>query len=439
MYQEPGLVLIGPGGVGSKVLEQLIPHYHSYSNVVVADSQHGVAGLSSGEDLAKVLHAKRNGGLQSLDMELVRKADLAKYFLRGSIVINAMPTVFSADGLAGGETAASVMYDIEALSRGAHVVPAHKSAFGNPALYERVRKAASESGAMYIPAGVLMGPTRAAELLEWLNYNNIGVASARGIVNGTTSNMLSKIGRDGASYEDALQEQIRLGNAEKPNGEKDVRGYDALTKMRVMAIISGKHGEGQLFGLEDSRSSLPASARKKISGTGHLGIEGITAELMQELKSEGLAIKLVGSYDGINGNIQVGPMTLPLDDPLVLARDINNILVLNLEGKVNVNRMVSDVYSSYTSLQSDETGIQRHKVITEYPIASNNGLRLDSFTTRIDYDPRTNQLTIEGPGAGAAETAAGLLGAVERIRRELSNKARVREDKPMMLASQDSM
>src|SRR3989344_5386158 len=249
MYREPGLVLIGPGGVGSGVLEQLIPRYHMFSNVVVADSNHVVAGLSSGKDLAKVLHAKRNGGLQSLDMELVRKEDLPNYFLKGTIVINAMPTVFSANGSEGRDIPQSVSYDIEALRRGAHVVPAHKSAFGSPDLYERVKKAASEGGAMYIPAGVFMGPTRTAELLEGLKDRGVGVVSAQGIVNGTTSNMLYDMS-SGASYDDALTEQIRLKNAEKPKGEDDVRGYDSLTKMRVIAIISGNRGEGQLFGLE---------------------------------------------------------------------------------------------------------------------------------------------------------------------------------------------
>ena len=64
-YPENSLVLIGIGGVGSHVLEQLILGDHRFSNFVVADSRHVVPGLSTPDELSSVLKAKRNGGLFS--------------------------------------------------------------------------------------------------------------------------------------------------------------------------------------------------------------------------------------------------------------------------------------------------------------------------------------------------------------------------------------
>jgi homoserine dehydrogenase len=446
MYNGPGLVLIGPGGVGSKVLEQLRGNSHKYIDMVVADTKQVVSGLVSDDDLSRVLGAKRNGGLQSSDNGLDRLENLPRYFLPGSIVINAMPTVFSSNGSAGGDIPLSVMYDIKALRRGANVVAAHKSSFGSPNLYKRVKDAASGSGAMYLPAGVFMGPTRAAEILEWLKDNGVGIVSAQGVVNGTANNMLQEIGQ-GASYGDSLQEQIRLGNAEKPDGREDVQGYDAITKMKVPAIIFGNYKEDQLFGLGDERSNLSPSARRVVSGNGHLGIEGVTEELLQKLKSESLTLKLVGTYDGRTGNIAVGPVTLPLDDSMAQVNGTTNILVLNLKGHVNVTKMMSDIYGRYTTLQFDQTEmrehgegmrIQRQRVQPEYKI-SPNARDFTSFLVEIDYNPRTSQLTVKGPGAGVSETAAGLLGAVDRISRKMSNDEQTREDMESGVSFEDSM
>lgn len=61
-----------------------------------------------------------------------------------------------------------------------------------------------------------------------------------GILNGTTNFILSKMEREGASFEAVLKEAQSLGYAER-NPEADVEGYDACRKLAILtALVTGK-------------------------------------------------------------------------------------------------------------------------------------------------------------------------------------------------------
>ena len=417
-YSRP-LVLIGLGNVGSKVLEQLIVDDHRYDPIVLADSKHVVPGMSSKQDLLKVLNAKRNGGLGSLNLKLVPLEYLPNYFVPGSIVINASPTEFSASDQQAVEKNASIQYDIWALKMMSHVVAAHKSAFANNSMYQRIREMEHVYGATYVPAGAIMGPTRAAEMLDWLNGKNVKVVSAQGIVNSTTNYILSQM-MAGRSYEDALGETKRGGLAET-NHSNDTQGHDALVKMKAAAMISGRYSGEELFGLSDQRSAVPSDLRTKINSNGTLGIEGVTNGLLNELSLRGLIIKLVGSYDGNTGIASVGPVALPLDNALAQVNGADNILVLNLEGRVEIIQMVRALFESFTMLERKYPHIQKYLINTNYNVMP-RGHQPESFNTSITHNSATNTLEIRGVGGGSADTAAGLLAAANNLSKSLARR-----------------
>ena len=61
-----------------------------------------------------------------------------------------------------------------------------------------------------------------------------------GILNGTTNYMLTKMSREGSSYDDVLKEAQDLGYAER-NPEADVEGFDACRKIAILAsLMTGK-------------------------------------------------------------------------------------------------------------------------------------------------------------------------------------------------------
>ena len=63
------------------------------------------------------------------------------------------------------------------------------------------------------------------------------ILEINGIVNGTTNYILTKMSREGATFEAALKEAQDLGYAER-NPEADVEGHDAGRKLAILASLS---------------------------------------------------------------------------------------------------------------------------------------------------------------------------------------------------------
>src|SRR3989338_569560 len=414
-----GLVLIGLGNVGSSVLEHLIADNHGYSTIVVADSQDVVSELFNPNGIGKILDAKRRGmGLGHLDSRVDNPDNLPEYIFPGGIVINAMPTRFSDPNSIHEERDASVSRDLAALSRGAHVVAAHKSAFGAQPIYQEVVNCAALNDAVYAPVGAVMGPTRVAEVLNWLKQNNVTVTEAQGVVNGTSNFMLSRMFFDGKNFNAALNDAVCLGYAEG-DGSVDIQGLDALSKMKAVAFIQGRynHSGVQLYGLFDGMIGLPSQYRRMVewnSLNSPLGIEGITVELLQELKRDDKTVRLVGAYDNTTGNVLVGPAILPLDPPFAGLRGTENMLVLCLDGKFQMTDLLHEVYIKSTPIQRDDGNFRDYLVQNECNAATPEGGKKAGFDIHFRYDSARNQLTIQGPGAGSLETAHALLEAADR-------------------------
>ncbi len=76
-------------------------------------------------------------------------------------------------------------------------------------------------------------------IAQCLAANNI--CEIQGILNGTTNFIMTKMVKDGISFEEALSEAQRLGYAEK-DPTADVEGHDACRKICILAALGfGKH------------------------------------------------------------------------------------------------------------------------------------------------------------------------------------------------------
>ena len=133
----------------------------------------------------------------------------------------------------GGEEPA-FQYVLAALERGKTVVTANKVAFALH--WHQMQRAAKASGAgLYYEAAVCGAIPIIHSLEESLQANRIG--RIYGIVNGTTNYILSRMSREGHSYEDVLQDAQRLGLAE-PDPASDVEGLDAAYKLSILASLA---------------------------------------------------------------------------------------------------------------------------------------------------------------------------------------------------------
>ena len=137
------------------------------------------------------------------------------------------------------------------------------------------------------------------------------VIEVAGILNGTTNFILTKMVREGMSFEDALALAQKLGYAER-NPAADIEGHDSCRKICILASIAyGKHVYPEQVHTE--------------------GITRITLADVEYAESWGGVIKLIGQVSRQeDGRLQilVCPMFIPRDSQLANVDDVfNGIMV----------------------------------------------------------------------------------------------------------------
>ncbi len=126
----------------------------------------------------------------------------------------------------------------KALERGKSVITSNKElvASHGPELLEIARKKAVN---YLFEASVGGGIPIIRPLNKSLTADEI--SEITGILNGTTNYILTKMTKDGASFDDVLKEAQDLGYAER-NPEADIEGHDACRKIAILSSLSyGKH------------------------------------------------------------------------------------------------------------------------------------------------------------------------------------------------------
>ena len=131
-----------------------------------------------------------------------------------------------------------------------------------------------------------------------------------GILNGTTNFILSKMAKEGSSFDAVLKEAQNLGYAER-NPAADVEGYDACRKIAILSSLAyGCHVD-----FEDIYTE---------------GITKITDIDFKYAKKLGLSIKLFGKSKKVDDKCyaMVAPFMIDSDNPLYSVNGVlNGILV----------------------------------------------------------------------------------------------------------------
>ncbi len=136
------------------------------------------------------------------------------------------------------------------------------------------------------------------------------IQEINGILNGTTNYILTKMDREGESFENALRNAQELGYAER-NPEADVEGHDTCRKISILtALATGKETDFEKVYTE--------------------GITRITEKDFLYAKKLGMQIKLIGAgrFGAEKVSLFVVPMMVPADNPLYAVNDVyNGVLV----------------------------------------------------------------------------------------------------------------
>jgi homoserine dehydrogenase len=339
------LILVGFGTVGQGLVEilhekadDLAQNYGFVPRIVgVATGRRGIIAHQDGLSLADLLRAMQAGGLQHYPdtAGLWRDFTSAEQMIRtvdADVLVEASPT-----NLQSAQPALAHFY--AALETGKHIVTANK---GPIALaYPALRDLAREQGRfLRFEGSVMAGTPVIATGMELLA--GCRILEARGIVNGTTNFILTRM-ESGMSYEAALQEAQQLGYAEA-DPTADVGGWDAAGKVLIlMAALFGKTA-----GLHDLSVE---------------GITGITAQDVEDAQAAGERYKLIASVTAEGGSVR--PMRLPLTDPLAQVMNATNAITFrtDLMGNITVIGAGAGRKETGFALLSDLLAI--HRIVNE--------------------------------------------------------------------------
>ena len=125
-------------------------------------------------------------------------------------------------------------YVLDALNAGKTVVTSNKELFCKYS-HELERAARRTNAGLYFEASCVGGVPIIRTLLDGVQANHI--SSIQGIINGTTNYILTRMSKDGMSYEDALAEAKKLGYAEA-DPTADVEGFDAAYKLSILSSLA---------------------------------------------------------------------------------------------------------------------------------------------------------------------------------------------------------
>jgi homoserine dehydrogenase len=212
------------------------------------------------------------------------------------------PSISVAALLVGGlEPARTIMIDL--LEHGKDVVTANKALLAEhgPELFEVARK---HGRSIAFEAAVAGGIPIVAAIGECLAANRI--ESIRGILNGTSNFILTRMEEDGADYADVLKLAQAKGYAEA-DPSMDVDGTDATQKLAILAHLA--------FGVWVPWAEIPRT-----------GIDGLDLDLLKYAGELGYRVRLVAVASRSDGKLamRVAPALVKIGTPLAETRGAYN-------------------------------------------------------------------------------------------------------------------
>lgn len=193
----------------------------------------------------------------------------------------------------------------QTLSLGTPVVSANKELIAKR--FEDLHAAAAHGGTtLQYEAAVAGGIPIVRVIGEDLSGNRVN--RIRGILNGTTNYILSRMELEGLSFDEVLRDAQALGYAEA-DPSSDVDGFDAAYKITILAKVAGMKG----VSLDSARIE---------------SIRQLSLDDIGRAKAEGKRYKVVAQAEPC-GNISVDLRMLSYDDPLSQVMGSTNAVEVN--------------------------------------------------------------------------------------------------------------
>lgn len=163
------------------------------------------------------------------------------------------------------------------------------------------------------------------------------ILSIRGVLNGTTNYILTRMAEDSLPFREALAEAQELGYAEA-DPSYDIEGKDAGAKLVILA--------NAIFGRNARYSQVRVT-----------GIAGITPEALHLAERAGCAVRLVAQADR-SGPLEVAPRLVKRNSPLAVEGTLNAAsLITELAGEITVTGRGAGPLEAASAILSDIVNI----------------------------------------------------------------------------------
>lgn len=264
--------------------------------VVGCVDSNGVAVSADGLDLGRLLEAKRMKKSVSAYHDDKNVRFNTNDFIENTeaeVMIEVTPT-----NLENGEP--GISHIVSAMKTKKHVITVNK---GPLALaFSSLLELSSYNNVKLAFSGTVGGGT---PILEFAKKCLRGdrILSFRGILNGTTNYILSKMEEEGLTFQEALLDAKQKGYAEA-TPKLDIEGYDAAAKLAILA-------------------NWIMSRKVNIADVSRRGISDVGLEAIRNAQKNGRAIRLIACCD--NNELKVMPSEIQQNDPICVTGTLNAV------------------------------------------------------------------------------------------------------------------
>ena len=294
------IVIIGFGAVGKGVAKaislkkDMINEKFGITLKVVAAADSSTSAICQyGLDEELLLKTKEETGRlgnypdYGSDLSGIDVLDAVDY----DVMIEATPT-----NIKDAEPAKSLT--LKAFADGKDVVTSNK---GHLALFYKELIEAKEAAGVDFKFEASVGGAMPIINLCQENLAGYGVTSIKGILNGTTNYILSRMTTEGMTYENTLEEAQQLGIAET-DPTQDVEGIDAACKVVILA--------NSVLGIDATYDDVEVR-----------GISDVSLEAIDLAKEEGYFVKLIGEVS--EKQLKVSPRLVKKNSPFAIDGTLN--------------------------------------------------------------------------------------------------------------------
>ena len=331
------LIIMGFGAVGQGVAnalamkKELIKEKTGVAVKIVAAADSSSSAISSdGLDENLLVETKKNKGNLSAYPEFGQNKcgadvlDAVEY----DCLIEATPT-----NIVDAEPAFSLT--LKAFEQGKDVVTSNK---GHLALkFSEVIKAAEKAGVEFKYEASVGGSMPIINFAKD-TLSSCNIESIKGILNGTTNYILSRMTSEGSDYEVILKESQELGIAET-DPTQDVEGIDAACKTVILA--------NSLLGIDATYSDVKVK-----------GISEISSKAIELAKNDDYLIKLIAEVSP--NNLQVSPRLVKVGSSYDVSGTLNMATIkTDLADEVSVIGLGAGSIETASAMLTDLISILR--------------------------------------------------------------------------------